>query len=93
MNCRQAYRLGVESGLEAGEYGDFSKRELAEEETFTEACFDICENKRQFAGHPGYQFNQKPNADHLWDAFERGESVGIRRAWRERHRHPKKSQG
>lgn len=84
MNCKQAYRLGVASGLEAGQYGDFSSRELADEEAFTEACAEICDNKRQFAGHPGYLFNQKSNAEGLWDAFEHGEMVGIRRAWRER---------
>ncbi len=86
MNCKQAYRLGVASGLEAGQYGDFSRQELADEDAFIEACAKNCDNKRQFAGHPGYEFNRKPNAEGLWDAFEQGEVVGIRRAWRERHR-------
>ena len=86
MNTRQSYRLGVESGLEAGRLGDFSPAELADEDSFTVACSEICENKRQYAGHPACDFNAQPNADCLWDAFENGEAVGIRKAWRERQR-------
>ncbi len=84
MNQRQAYRLGVDSGLEAAEYGDFTPAELQDEEAFLTGCFEICENKRQFAGHPGYDFARQANADGLWDEFDQGESVGIRRGWRER---------
>ena len=86
MNAKQAYRLGVESGLEAGRWGDFSPAELAEQDAFTSACAEICENKRQYAGYPGYEFNGQSSADRLWDAFEDGEAVGIRKAWRERLR-------
>jgi hypothetical protein len=86
MNSRQAHRLGVESGLEAGRFGDFSSTERADVNSFTAACAEVCENKRQYAGHAGYDFNPEPNADRLWDAFENGEAVGIRQAWRERGR-------
>lgn len=91
MNIKQAYRLGVESGLEAGHLGDFSQTELADEDSFTVACAEICENKRQYAGHPGYEFGRQPNVDPLWGAFEDGEAVGIRKAWRERQRRRTKS--
>ncbi len=84
MNTKQAYRFGVESGLEAGRWGDFSPAELGHEDAFASACAEICDNKRQDADHPGYVFNGRPNAEGLWEAFERGESVGIRKAWRER---------
>jgi hypothetical protein len=86
MNTRQAYRLGVESGLEAGRCGDFTRAELADAESFTAACSEICENKRQYADHPGYSLGAQSNADSLWEAFEAGEAVGFRKAWRERCR-------
>ncbi len=86
MNAKQAYRLGVESGLEAGRWGDFSPAEVADQDAFTSACAEICENKRQYAGHPGERFSGQPNADSLWDAFDEGEAVGIRKAWRERRK-------
>lgn len=84
MNIKEAYKLGVASGLEAGRLGDFSPLELQDEDTFKGSCYDICENKRQFAGHPGERFNAEPNAEGLWDAFEKGETSGIDRAWKER---------
>ena len=84
MNKREAYQLGVDSGYEAGEMGDFTEEELADEDAFMQACAEICDNKRQYAGHPGYDFNQEPNADSLWDAFDEGEAVGCRKAWRDR---------
>jgi hypothetical protein len=87
MNCKTAYQLGVESGQEAARCGDFTPGKLENEEAFLAACYEICENKRQFAGHPGYDFNREPNAEGLWDAFDEGESVGIRKDWGERHKH------
>jgi hypothetical protein len=86
MNSKDAYKLGVASGLEAADYGDFTPEELADRDRFLEACAEICDNKRQFAGHPGYDFNREPNTEALWDAFERGEAVGIRRGWRQRRK-------
>jgi len=83
VNKARAYRCGVASGYEAGIYGDFTVRELSDEDTFAEAAAEICENKRQFADSPTYDF---ANSETLFDAFEKGEAVGIRRAWRERHK-------
>jgi hypothetical protein len=86
MNKAQAYRLGVVSGHEAGIYGDFTAKELDNEDAFAEAAAEICENKRQFADSPTYDFARQPNSERLFDAFDEGEAVGIRRAWRERHK-------
>lgn len=86
MTRKQAHRMGVESGLEAAQHGHFTREELGDEEAFVAACQDICENKRQYADHPGYQFGRERNAESLWEAFEEGEMVGIRRGWRERSR-------
>ncbi len=86
MNTKQAYRFGVESGLEAGRWGDFSPAELADQDAFTDACAEICNNKRRYASHLGERFNGQPNADSLWDAFDQGEAVGIPEAWRERRK-------
>jgi len=63
MTQKQAYKLGVDSGSEAAEHGDFTPAELQNEEAFIEACFEICENKRQYAGHPGYTFTGQKNSD------------------------------
>ena len=86
MNKDQAYRRGVASGYEAGIYGDFTAKELVDEDAFTEAAGEICENKRQFADSPTYDFVHQPNSEGLFDAFDKGEAVGIQRAWRERCR-------
>ena len=86
MNQRQAYRLGVTSALEAAEYGDFTPAELQDKDAFFSACFEICENKRQYAGHPGYDFNGQKNSEALWDAFDKGETVGVRKGWQKRCR-------
>jgi hypothetical protein len=86
MNCKNAFAAGVASGLEAAAHGDFRSAELADADQFFEACSEICDNKRQYAGHPGYEFNREPNAEALWDAFEEGEVVGIRRGWRQRRK-------
>ena len=84
MNKAQAYRLGVASGYEAGIYGDFTVAELDNEAAFIDAAAEICDNKRQYADSPTYNFVRQPNSEGLFDAFDKGESVGIRRAWRER---------
>jgi hypothetical protein len=84
VNQKQAHRLGVDSGLEATQHGDFTPQELRDEEAFMEACSQACENKRQYADHPGYEFNRQGNAELLWEAFEHSEAVGIRRGWRRR---------
>jgi hypothetical protein len=86
MNKGEAYRLGVASGYEAGVYGDFTAAELSSEDTFTEAAAEICDNKRQYADSPTYDFARQRNSESLFDACEKGEAVGIRRAWRERHK-------
>jgi hypothetical protein len=86
---KQAHRMGVESGLEAAQHGDFAQEELLDEDSFMTACGEICENKRQYADHPGYQFGRERNAESLWEAFEHGEMVGIRRGWRMRLRRSK----
>lgn len=93
MNKKIAHRFGVDSGLETARLGDFTEQELADQDAFFDACFEICENKRQYAGHPGYDFNGEPNSENLWDAFEAGEAVGIHRGWRERRKKKKPGVG
>lgn len=89
MNQRTARALGKQSGIEVGERGDFTPEGLDNEDDFTIACYKICENKRQYAGHPSYEMTQQPNSDTLFEAFEAGESIGIREAWRTRKRNAK----
>ena len=86
MNKRTAYKQGVESGYEAARYGDFTADELASEDSFIAACGEICDNKRQYADHPGYDFNREPNSESLWESFESGETRGAVLGWRERNK-------
>jgi hypothetical protein len=86
MNKTEAYRLGVASGYEAGIYGDFTATELSNEDAFAEAAAEICDNKRQYADSPTYEFARQRNSESLFEAFDKGEAVGIRRAWRERQK-------
>lgn len=86
MNKREAYRIGVASGYEATIYGEFTPAELASEDTFSAACFEVCENKRQYADSPTYDFAQEENSDNLFDAFDNGEARGIAKGWTERKR-------
>ena len=86
MNKAQAYRRGGASGYEAGIYGDFTTRELGNADAFAEAAAEICDHKRQFADSPTYDFARQPNSENLFEAFDQGEAVGIRRAWRERRK-------
>jgi hypothetical protein len=67
-------------------YGDFTATQLSNEDTFAEAAADICDNKRQYADSPTYELARQPNNESLFNAFDEGEAVGIRRAWRERHK-------
>jgi len=80
MKRSDAYKLGVESALEAAMYGTYLDAELADRESFVAAILEVCDNKRQYAGHPGYEFNQQKNGSDLWDAFERGELAGAKRS-------------
>lgn len=84
MNKAQAYRHGVASGYEAGVYGEFTAKELGDEDAFAEAAAEMCDNQRQFADSPTYDFARQPNRDNLFEAFDEGEAVGVRRAWRKR---------
>lgn len=84
MNTKTAYSLGVDSGLEAARYGEFTVSALLDEDDFAAECGEICSNKRQYADSPTYDFTGKPNSESLFDAFDEGESVGIRKGWRER---------
>ncbi len=93
MTKKQAYKDGVISGMEAARYGDFTPKELENFDNFAEACGEICENKRQYVGHPGYDFNNCFNRDDLWDRFDDGEAAGILKGWQERQRQRKEQRG
>lgn len=86
MTKHEAYTLGVEYGLEAAMYGDFTEEEMGSSDKFFAACFEICDNMSQYAGHPVELFNaDEPDADDLYDEFVRGEVDGIYRGIRERN--------
>lgn len=91
MTKRDAYKLGVASGYEAGIYGRFPNNR--EEDQFMDVCNEICMNKRQFADSPTYSFNSNNDGsdramwrtEGLYDSFDEGETIGIRKAWRKRN--------
>ena len=80
MNAKQAYSYGIDSGYDAGIYGDFTAEELSNKDNFLAACAEICDNKRQYADSVTYDLR----GDTQWEAFEHGERVGASRVWRER---------
>ncbi len=92
MNTKEAHRLGVESGQEAARYGEFTPSQICDEDEFAAECGEICENKRQYADSPTYDFAREPNSEALFDAFDNGELVGIRKGWRERSPERKKEE-
>jgi hypothetical protein len=91
MNQKTARAMGIDSGLEAGRMGDFNEAELKDVDAFLYAGYEICSNKTQYAGHPFELIAEEPveRRDGLYDAFEEGENVGLRKAWRERQKRKK----
>lgn len=81
MNAKYAYSLGVDSGFETARYGDFSRGALLDIDKFMQEASDILSNKRQYADSPTYDFTREPNSDSLFDAFDNGETVGLRKGW------------
>lgn len=92
MTTKDAYQLGVASGLESAEYGDFSPEELSDEDSFLEAASELLENKREFADSPTYEFRGR-NSEELFDAFDRGETEGLRQGWKMRQRQHRSTPG
>jgi len=82
MNKTQAKALGMQSGVDAAKFGDFTPQELADADLFRAACSEICSNKRQYAEDPTYTIAQQPNAESLFEAYEEGEAIGIERGAR-----------
>lgn len=82
MNRKQAYKLGVESGFDSGMNGEFTQDHLLDWHTFMGECSEICSNKRQYADDPSYDIARQSNSESLFDAYEEGESAGMRKAWR-----------
>ncbi len=85
MNTKEAYSLGVDSGLETARFGDFSENALRDHDEFLTEADEIVHNKRQFADSPTYEFAREPNSEALFDAFDRGETVGLNKGWRQFH--------
>jgi hypothetical protein len=86
MTKLQAKQAGIDSGLESAEHGDFTPAELADKESFLQACHEVCDNKRQYAGHPTEDFNRERNSESLWDAFDEGETIGAMLGWKLRQK-------
>lgn len=91
MNKREAHRLGVKSGYETAAYhtpcvfrvkiNNITADELSNLDSFIEAGLQICENRRQYAGHPYEIISEEPveRRDGLYDAFDAAEIIGLRK--------------
>ena len=84
MNKQDARKLGRDSAFELATMGDFDAEELSNFEKFSDASYEIQQNARQFAGDPTYDLASEPNSESLFDAYDEGEEIGIKEAWRAR---------
>jgi len=85
MNIQETYRAGIVSGLETAEYGDFTDDEKSDIDKFLEAGFEILYNKRQYADSPTYEIAKQKNSESLFDAFDRGEMIGLQKGFKKFH--------
>lgn len=67
-------------GIAAG-YRGFA-RLGARLDQFMQEASDILSNKRQYADDPTYDFANADNSESLFDAYDRGETVGLDKGWR-----------
>ena len=86
MNQREAYDHGVDRGYEAGTDGEFTDEMLSDVDAFQDEAFEIENHSRCFS--PFEFFANDINdcgdrADGLWEAYDNGVGVGIRKAWKE----------
>ncbi len=68
MTKRDAFNAGREIGREIVTFGDFTEKELATWQSFMEACNEISENRKQYAGEPCEDFRR----DSEWEGYEDG---------------------
>ncbi|MFH1865035.1 MAG: hypothetical protein ABIK85_04060, partial [Candidatus Eisenbacteria bacterium] len=75
MNKREARSEGVAAGYQAGLYNDTE-----------EDAFEAEENARQYSPFEflASEMNRSRDPDGLWDAYDEGVAVGVRKALRER---------
>jgi hypothetical protein len=86
MNRKEAYRKGVDRGESIGESCLAENFAYASVDAYLEQCGESEENDRQFSPFEflAHDINshEEFRAEGLWEAFDRGISVGFNKAWR-----------
>jgi hypothetical protein len=74
MNKEEMYKRGELAAEEAIKFGDYSKDELANEESYTKAIYETIENSKQYSdfAHLAANVNKCENSDELWFEWDRG---------------------
>jgi len=78
MTKKDAYKEGLSVADEIVCYGEFTPQEMASEEKYLEACYEIAENRKQYAGDITYDFKR----DSEWEGYEDGITAGLQKAAR-----------
>lgn len=75
MNKKDCINYGIDVAVEILTYGDFTSEELANEEKFIQAFWEIEANRRQYGGLLLEDFRR----DQEWDWYEKGLEIGLNR--------------
>jgi hypothetical protein len=73
MTKREARKLGRETGLEILTYGDFTREEKENADNFSEAYWEIAENRKQYAGDTTEDFRHESE----WEGYEDGLGLAL----------------
>jgi hypothetical protein len=80
MTKKEAYAIGLEVAEEINANGDFTPKELASEDAFAQAFYEIAENRQQYAGDVTEDFRR----DSEWEGYEEGLAAGLAKIVRRR---------
>lgn len=80
MTKKDAYAIGLDVADEINANGDFDEKELASEDAFAQAFYEIAENRQQYAGDVTEDFRR----DSEWEGYEEGLAAGLAKIVRKR---------
>jgi hypothetical protein len=73
MTKKDAIRAGRDVAFEIATYGEFTDKEMESRESYLEACYEISENRKQYAGDVTEDFRR----DSEWEGYEEGLNIGL----------------
>lgn len=73
MTKKEARKWGKSMGEEILADGDFTEGERSDEDSFSEAFWEIADNRKQYAGEITEDFRR----DSEWEGYEEGLSIAL----------------